>query len=319
MILYKIKLNSFPKIKFASSSCTDSYKNIITYRKNMIELSISGGAIDIIDGEMKYHCPPNSFQLIMPDMNIQTKAADSDKHYSSSVAVTGDFEFERIEVRGSDAVRQIIKDSENVIILPFYMELNNDYTYIERLFKTLIIHYLKETPAGKMRVISLWCELISWIDEEFRKRFCEKKGDTTSEYYSRKAQRYIEKHYKEKLSVKDIACMLKISPNYLSAVFRKSVGITVTEFIAKTRLHHARRLVYEGNLDYTKTAKEVGVCNEKYLNKLFKKYYGTSIQKCALTDHEISLYHDKPWDTKELIKDIYEEERMKCSICCLYW
>ena len=306
MILYKIKLNSFPKIKFASSSCTDNYKNIITYRKNMIELSVSSGAIEIEGGTNKYYCPPNSFMIIMPDMDIKTKTADSDKHYSSTAAIECDFEFERIEARDAEEVSKIVKSSENEIILPFFMELGNDYTYIEKLFKTLIIYYLKETPAGRMRVLSICCEIVSWIDEVFRKRFVGKENENTAEYYSRKAQRYIETHYKEKLSVKDIAYMLKISPNYLSAVFRKSTGMALTEFIAKTRLYHARRLVYEGIVDYKKAAEEVGVCNEKYLNKLFNRYYGTSIRKCALTDHGISLYHDKPWEAEELIKDIYK-------------
>ena len=100
--------------------------------------------------------------------------------------------------------------------------------------------------------------------------------------------------------------MLNISPNYLSNIFRKSTGKTVTEFIAETRIYHARRLAYNGDMSFEKIASEVGICNEKYLNKLFKKYFGTSIKKCVMTDHEISLYHDKPWEVENLTKDIFE-------------
>lgn len=44
MIYYALKLNSLPRVEFAFSTETDRYKNIISKRKNLIELSyLSGG------------------------------------------------------------------------------------------------------------------------------------------------------------------------------------------------------------------------------------------------------------------------------------
>ncbi len=305
MILYKIRFKTFPKIKFACTACTDKYKNVITYRKDIIEFSVNSGAIKVENEEKEYCIPENHFHMIMPDMNIKTYSDDKKKQYHNSAAIEGEFDFERVE---SDDIAEIQKlfAKPDELILPMYMPLGNEYVSLERRIKNLISCYLKETAAGELEAVSIWCDIAAKVSDKFKMQVLGAENENIGEYYSRKARRYIETHYREKLTVKEIAKMLNISPNYLSNVFRKNDGRTLTEFIATTKLAYARRLVYEGNLSYDRVAAEVGICSEKYLNRLFKKYYGTSIKNCAMIDHEISLYHDKPWDRQRLTEDIFK-------------
>ena len=205
-----------------------------------------------------------------------------------------------------DRIKQILEENKNELFLPFYMSLEREYNNLERIFKNLITQHLKDTAAGKMQVLSLWCEIVSRIDEAFRKQIMGNENENTGEYYSRKVKKYIETHYQEELNLNILSQMLNITPNYLSRIFKRETGKSITEFVARTRLSYARDLVYEGRFTYDEIAHRVGICNGKYMNKMFKKYYGISVHKCRLTDNEISLYHDKPWEVKYLTKDIYD-------------
>lgn len=307
MIFYKIKLKSFPKVKFACTVCTDKYKNIITYRKNIIEFSINSGVFECEEQGNKTYIPPCCFNLCMPDMNLNNASAQCEKMYMSSVAIESDFEFERFDTDDIDYIRKILLSAEE-IILPMYMELENDYTDIERSFKKLIESYLKESVTGELESISVWCAIAAKISEKFKNSILGNIKKNIGEYYSRKVKRYVEMNYSKCLTVKKIAEVMNISPNYLSSVFKKNDGRTLTEFIALTKLSHARQLIYEGKMNYTEIASAVGICNEKYLNRLFKKYYGTSVRKCKLIDQEISLYHDKPWEFENLTEDIFRKD-----------
>lgn len=304
MIFYKIKFNSFPNVRFAITAKTDKYKNIITHRKNYLELSI-GGLFEINENGRIYNVPDDSVILITPDLDIKTKGVEGKTIYLTSVAVECDFDFERFDIDDESELRNIVSESKDDILLPLYFYLGNEYAELERLFKTLTTYYLKDTPAGRMQVISLWCEIISRIDTQFRQKILGNENENTGEYYSRKVKKYINEHFSEKLSVEMLAEILNISPNYLSRIFKRETGKTITEIIARVRLAHARELVYEGNMNFEEIAHKVGICNAKYMNKMFKKYYGISVHKCNLIDHEISLYHDKPWDIDELLTDIY--------------
>lgn len=306
MIFYRIKFKSFPVIKFACTIKTDKYKNIISYRKNYIEISI-GNNFEINDHGNIYTLPDDCFLLLMPDLDVKTNCIPGKTVYHDTVAIECEFEFERFNVDNPDELKQIVNDSNDMILLPFIMELGNEYPDLERLMKTLISYYLKETSSGKMQVLSLWFEIIAKIDEKFRRKVIGIQNENTGEYYSRKTKRYIENHYYEKITVEKIAELMNITPNYLSKIFKRETGKTITEVITRVRLNRARELVYEGKLNFDEIACKVGICNAKYMNQLFKKYYGVSVHKCYLIDHEISLYHDKPWDVENLKSDIYNE------------
>lgn len=71
------------------------------------------------------------------------------------------------------------------------------------------------------------------------------------------------------------------------------------------RLDRARRLLYEG-MSPDAVAEAVGVSSAEYLNRLFVKHYGVGMNKCLLSDREMTLYHQKPWEVENLERDIWE-------------
>ena len=307
MVFYKIKFLSFPKIEFAVTARTDQYKNVIQYREDMIEFSVNDNDIEIEeDGKITYW-KGKRFSLVMPDMCYKAKAVGSAVSYMSSVALRGTFEYERIECDNLQECRKIAMETKDALLLPRMMNLDLEYNNFENDLRKISLLFPKEGEANKMYALSMVFELIGKLDETFRKSLIGENKESICIYYSKKAKKYIEQNYRNKINIFDISNILGISPNYLSNIFKRETKQTITEYIAYVRLGKARELLYKEKKSYDEVATEVGLSSARNMNRLFQKYYGMSTQKCLLADKEISLYHRKPWEVKQLKDDIYEK------------
>ncbi len=87
-----------------------------------------------------------------------------------------------------------------------------------------------------------------------------------------KAQAFIEDHYQERLSLSRVALDLHVSPNYLSRLFRKETGTTLTAYIHRLRMEHARLLLAAGDRSISEIAYLVGYQNYRDFYRNFVKH-----------------------------------------------
>jgi len=73
-----------------------------------------------------------------------------------------------------------------------------------------------------------------------------------------------------------IAEQIGVTPQYLSTLFRKEVGLTVTEFIRDRRMKHAMYLLSTTKLQIQTVAAHCGIMDVQYFSKMFKKHVGKS-------------------------------------------
>ena len=78
------------------------------------------------------------------------------------------------------------------------------------------------------------------------------------------------------LSLKNIAASLKLSEGYLSALFSKEVGSTLSEFVNQKRIKYARHLLLTTSLQIQTIALHCGFPDVHYFSKVFKKLTGSS-------------------------------------------
>lgn len=76
------------------------------------------------------------------------------------------------------------------------------------------------------------------------------------------------------LSVSDIAKNQNVSLGYLSALFKKECGKTLTEYIKEKRIAHAKHLLKTTPLQIQTIALRCGILDLQYFSKLFKKNTG---------------------------------------------
>lgn len=88
------------------------------------------------------------------------------------------------------------------------------------------------------------------------------------------AKNYIEEHYKEKLTLEEIAGQVGLSPIYLGAVFKKETGQTIGNYLTFVRMNHAKSLLLETNDTVAAIGMEVGYRDQKYFSQTFAKVVG---------------------------------------------
>lgn len=89
------------------------------------------------------------------------------------------------------------------------------------------------------------------------------------------AIQFINEHYQENITVTDLANRLHLSPNYLSALFKKHTGSNISEYITLQRIRHAKEIMAENcSLKTYEVADMVGYNDYEYFRKLFKRYVG---------------------------------------------
>lgn len=86
---------------------------------------------------------------------------------------------------------------------------------------------------------------------------------------------YIEKNLTEKISVQNLSRMVHMSPSSLYRRFKSELGISPMEFIQDIRIRQAKKLLKQG-FNVKSAAQEVGVYDDNYFIRIFKKHTGTT-------------------------------------------
>ena len=76
------------------------------------------------------------------------------------------------------------------------------------------------------------------------------------------------------LSLKTQAALLNVNASYLSTLFKKETGQTLTDYVNKKRVEHALFLLNSSSMQIQTIAQCCGIPDVNYFTKIFKKYVG---------------------------------------------
>jgi YesN/AraC family two-component response regulator len=79
-----------------------------------------------------------------------------------------------------------------------------------------------------------------------------------------------------KLSVHRLSATLGYSPNYLGNAFKRAFGMSIADYIGRTRVAEAKRLMDQTDLMIYEIAFRVGFEDQHYFSRTFKKYAGVT-------------------------------------------
>ena len=87
-----------------------------------------------------------------------------------------------------------------------------------------------------------------------------------------RARHHIDRHYHERICLSSVARKLNVSSNHLSRAFRKQTGATLTSYIQRLRLEHARLLLAEDRHSISEIAYIVGYQHYRDFYRNFVKH-----------------------------------------------
>ena len=92
----------------------------------------------------------------------------------------------------------------------------------------------------------------------------------------RQAMAYIQEHYAEQITRKDIAQYVNISEDYLTFCFRQEMAITPIKYIQRVRINQAKILIKTSQKSITEIAFLVGFTDSGYFSRIFHRETGMS-------------------------------------------
>lgn len=145
---------------------------------------------------------------------------------------------------------------------------------IRRLSK-LIYELDENAPDYRFALMSLVFEVLGLLS-----RFCSRKSEqdagsmVRNQALASELTEYIEQHYRENLSLNDIAAVFKYSPSYFSRLFKELLGVNFHAYLLYVRVLHSAEELLSGADTLTECAFRNGFSNVKSFISVFKKTFG---------------------------------------------
>lgn len=140
----------------------------------------------------------------------------------------------------------------------------------------LQLHHISTEYAHRIELIRSYSSFISLAKEMVRKYTLLVKNHSLKNYSMliRKVIIAINNDLTEDLSLKTQAKALNVNPSYLSTLFRKETGKTLTDFVKQKRIEHALFLLNTTDMQIQIIAMYCGIPDVNYFTKTFKKIVG---------------------------------------------
>ena len=127
----------------------------------------------------------------------------------------------------------------------------------------------KTTASSELRIVA----------QKILKTYAKAVKDYTLMSYSNNIKKivlYIRKNLTNRISLDDIAKNLYITKEHLSRLFKKEMGVTISEYIIKTKIEQAKNMLQHTDYNILDIAVLLNFANSSHFSNSFKKITGVS-------------------------------------------
>ena len=139
--------------------------------------------------------------------------------------------------------------------------------YIDQLSNAIIQRIANFTRSDN--ILDMWNDMIQ--------KYCSLVNNYSTQEYSLPIQKVIIQinlDLSADLSLKTLAEYLNVNASYLSTLFHKETGVTLSNYVNHKRMDYAAWLLSSTPLPISTIAQHCGILDDNYFTKLFKKQYG---------------------------------------------
>ncbi len=143
-------------------------------------------------------------------------------------------------------------------------------------------------------------EMVLDYAEKMRKL---RRSDTNSRHISA-CKEYIYSHIKERITIEDLADELGVSASYLSRLFKKETGDSVSAYIRRQKMEKAKNLLRYSDYSIIEIANRLSFSSQSHFIQQFRELEGITPKKYRDNNYMVQ------WDI-----DIGAEPTLKKSDC----
>ncbi len=285
MVFYEIELQGMPEILFACSVDLLDYHNRFSYKQDFLEIClVEEGDIQLKNKDN----PPEivkagSLESIFSDMDIVTCALRGERQRHTTVGVQVKYALLRHtteEPLELAALRRRVRE-KRALLIPYNEPMGNCHASVLTQIKRIISLHQGAEPCSGIKATVAWLSLCELLTEFVLERL-EDRGSKLSPAglrYAERAMAYIRAHYRERITVREVAEELGISEGYLHVILQAAVGMGITEYANAHRVELAKQLILSRDLSLVEISEAVGVSDPAYMSRLFKKVSGVGYRE----------------------------------------
>lgn len=155
-------------------------------------------------------------------------------------------------------------------LLTYITYFLNDSGVVENYYDHSRVEFTKEVYNAQS--VEQCEEILRKIARFFSER--EQEPERTLSPLVRKVITDVDTDLKEPLTLQYFSEKLEVNGSYLSNLFRRETGKTITQYVTDQRLKHAENLLRYTNKPVRSVAAEVGIGDAQYFSRLFRKKTG---------------------------------------------
>ncbi len=142
--------------------------------------------------------------------------------------------------------------------------------YAHHLLKRIFLDYTANGLAHIDILQSYFIALLCEINQEYIPLSSSRQEQ--SKKMTNKFKELIFKHIKTHHLVSEYAALLHVSPNHLNKVIKQITGKSPIKWIDEALIQEAKVLLYQTDFPISQVAEEIGVHDQSYFSRLFKRY-----------------------------------------------
>ncbi len=175
------------------------------------------------------------------------------------------------EMDGLTTIQEIRKFLPNscITILSAY----SDFSYAQKAISFQVFEYVLK-PIKPIALKEIFGKMLksksrghARAENKHEEQCVEARDDRPN--FIEESIKYIEEHFKEKLTLEMVASKVFVNPKYFSHVFKKDMGVAFTDYIIQLRIQYACRLLETTNYQAYRISDECGFSDPSYFNRVF--------------------------------------------------
>lgn len=209
-----------------------------------------------------------SFSLVEIFSNADEALTYVQKHPDNVHVILSDIKMGSFS--GLDLAARIKEINPNILIV--LISGHKDFDYAFKAIKINVFDYLLK-PLSYQQFHELFVNLKQFLDQNTKTS----SPITEEQYFDNLihlAKEYIKDNLQTEIRLTDIAEYIHMNPTYFSRYFKKHTGVKLIDYISRSRVELAIKLLANPSLKIYEICEMVGYRNVQHFYNVFKQYTG---------------------------------------------